>query len=55
MNVSKMHFLIKKTTEFIKITNINYHLDYYSKAKFYLNKYYTTDNGISYFLCLNNY
>ena len=37
-------FLVKKTTEFIKITNINYHLDYYFKAKFYLNKYYTKED-----------
>ena len=37
-------FLIKKTTEFIKITNINYHLDYYFNAKFYLNKYYIKED-----------
>jgi len=37
-------FLVKKTTEFIKITNINYNMEYYFNAKFYLNKYYIKEN-----------
>lgn len=35
--------LIKQTTEFIKVTNLNYNLKYYNKAKIYLNKYYYKD------------
>ena len=35
---------IRQTTEFIKITNHNYNLYYYYKAKFYINKYLIKDN-----------
>lgn len=35
----KHPILVKKTTEFIKITNDNFDLNYYFKAKFYMNKY----------------
>ena len=40
----KNPILIHKTTEFIKIINNNYNLDYYYKAKIYLNKYLDKEN-----------
>lgn len=36
--------LVKKTSEFIKISNNNYNSKYYYKAKFYLNKYFLEEN-----------
>ena len=36
--------IVKQTTEFIKITNLNFHSNYYYKAKFYLNKYFNKEN-----------
>lgn len=35
---------IRQTTEFIKITNLKYNVNYYFKAKFYMNKYFIKDN-----------
>ena len=36
--------LVKQTTEFIKINNNNFNLEYYYKAKLYLNKYMISKN-----------
>ena len=37
-------FIVKPTTEFIRITNLNYHSNYFYEAKFYLNKYLNKEN-----------
>ena len=37
-------FIVKQTTEFIKITNLNFYSNYFYKAKFYLNKYLNKEN-----------
>ena len=36
--------LVKKTSEFIKISNVKFNSKYYFKAKFYLNKYFVEEN-----------
>ena len=36
--------LVKKASEFIKITNNNYNSKYYFKARFYLNKYFVEES-----------